>query len=896
MAAQPDVFAHCLEQAVEAAGPALERSLDDAVAALQFAESLGQPGAEREQSGLAWRELLQNKPAWCERYPARLQALLADSAPVAVRGMALNTAAAAGHPTHATPGPAAHLPLSLVDDADVSRSIASSRLTQQVLPAVEPLLAELDKLVSSVRGLSSVRPDMNPLQPEIFVRALQALMGEAPAEPALVALWIRHLAEPFGRELRLVYERLVNLLEMCNVQGASYRVVSQVSAQPARAAARAETGVFNREAAQQAAPAVDTGGGGWHAEGVFSTGPAPLSAAPEPVQYADLSNFEIREELFQEFLFNSNTPTAERPLAPAYYDNVEEELQALKSAPDSAAAPLVDLPDASRRVAAEATGSPHPPEQVDERSQLNQQVWGPYGRARERAMVRTQLRKEAQHVDQVLGLEVVRKLVNQVAQDPRLLVPVREAIVALEPSLLRLAMVDPRFFSDERHAGRRLLERVAQRSFKYNDAANPEFRMFLGHVTQAFKSLNEQDIDDLVPFVDAMATLEQQWTGLDTRETQQRDHILKTLRFAEDRQLLADQIATGLRQRSDLDKVHRLVLDFLLGPWALVLAHAKLIDTRNQVDPKGFGSVVPDLIWSVKRDVTLRRPSKLIAMIPGLLAQIHDGLTLIGQDPRESDAFFEALMKLHRPVLKLRRLKSRRDAEESGAMPLESDGPAGPDDLQDDLDHEQLYDPDDTESLDGNDTGDTLQDGAEALPWMGRDDLHAAGFEDTVQTDHGELLPIAEAPSAVEGLPQRLPTRKTADTAPTGSAAQPTDLPALASAEAEQLLQALRTGDWVDLYSRRQWLRAQLIWVSSKGTLFMFLSHGGQPHSMTKRSCERLLRERLLQPVDTHDVVEHALDAVASALAGGTERNARPDQGSQAARQRAATRTEPETA
>jgi hypothetical protein len=45
------------------------------------------------------------------------------------------------------------------------------------------------------------------------------------------------------------------------------------------------------------------------------------------------------------------------------------------------------------------------------------------------------LKKEATHVGQVLGLEVVRKLVNEVAQDPRLLVPVREAIVALEPSL-----------------------------------------------------------------------------------------------------------------------------------------------------------------------------------------------------------------------------------------------------------------------------------------------------------------------------------------------------------------------------------------------------------------------------------------------------------------------------
>ena len=72
----------------------------------------------------------------------------------------------------------------------------------------------------------------------------------------------------------------------------------------------------------------------------------------------------------------------------------------------------------------------------------------------ERSMVRSRLRKDATRVAQVLGLELVRKVVDQVARDPRLLAPVREAIVALEPSLLRLAMVDPRFFSDEHHPGR----------------------------------------------------------------------------------------------------------------------------------------------------------------------------------------------------------------------------------------------------------------------------------------------------------------------------------------------------------------------------------------------------------------------------------------------------------
>jgi hypothetical protein len=69
----------------------------------------------------------------------------------------------------------------------------------------------------------------------------------------------------------------------------------------------------------------------------------------------------------------------------------------------------------------------------------------------------------------------------------------------------------------------------------------------------------------------------------------------------------------------------------------------------------------------------------------------------------------------------------------------------------------------------------------------------------------------------------------------------------------------LREGDWVDLYSKRNWHRAQLIWAGSKGTLFMFVSHGGRPHSMTKRICERLIGNRYLRPVRAHSVVGQAL-------------------------------------
>ncbi|MFZ2295464.1 MAG: DUF1631 family protein, partial [Polaromonas sp.] len=707
MASQTDVFQSCLQDASKAARPALERCVEAAVAALQLAETRSTKVAERDELATAWRELLKNKPVWSVQYPADL--LLRFKADMAAAEQAARTGDLAA-PAQAAASSSAfdllsHSNFSLVDDAAVSQAIESARLLQQVLPVVEQVLAELNTLISTVQGLPNVRPELNPLRPEVFSQALREMIFAAAAEPATASLWIRYLAVPLGTELRQVYQQVVHQLERANVQGASYRVL-----QTPASAIRARTSGSSGEGQSSGFGDVDGNGG-----------PGVQLSNGEPSQYADLSNYEIRDELFQEFLFHGGSH-ADHGLAPSYYETVDEELTALRATPDSEPAALSSSHQALQADYQSVPAVDRPPRFLDERSPLSQQVWGAYGRPRERAMVRTQLKKEAKRVGQVLGLEVVRKLVNQVAQDPRLLVPVREAIVALEPSLLRLAMVDPRFFSDEGHPGRRLMERVAQRSFKYNDEFSPEFLAFFEPVTRAFNELNGLLIEDAQPFGTALATLASGWDEQDQQEAEHRDEVLRTLRFAEERQTQADQIAFELSSRSDLEKVPGLVLDFLFGPWALAMAHARLADTRKQVDPQGFGSVVPDLIWSVKRDVTLKQPAKLFDMIPSLLGKLHAGLDLLGQDPRENDAFFEGLMNLHRPVLKLRRLKIQQDAQESGAMPLEPEEP--------------LASPEQRLAK------------VAAHPWLARNDLDAAGFEDTVPSMQGELTPAEEEPMA----------------------------------------------------------------------------------------------------------------------------------------------------
>jgi hypothetical protein len=842
MVAQNSILQRCFEEAASSSARALERCVDEAILSLQAEEAGAIKVIVRDRLALAWNSLLKQRSNWPPAYAAGLRA--AFRAEQAGDVVAPTPSSFAGLDS----GLSGFADLTLVDDAQITQNIEFARLSQQLRLQVDALMADLDALVCAAQGLPSVQPEQNPLRPEVFAGALRDLIGDAPVEHETRARWLKALAVPLGRELHATYESLIALLNAANVQAVSYRWVAAASGGSTGGGRGQRPGGGG---APDATGAQASGGGGWGtgdsgggggygsehgggSGGGFGGGPGgdgrfdavpmdPLEgAAPgySPGYAQGPAPLEVSASLYEDFLVHG--VDHDTRLAESYYARIDQELAQLRA--QTAAAPEGPAP------------SLDPQRRVDGQSPLNPEAWGAYAQSTARRLVRAELKKEATHVGQVLGLEVVRKLVNQVAQDPRLLVPVRESIVALEPSLLRLAMVDPRFFSEETHPGRRLMERVAQRSFKYEDTESSEFHSFFESVRKSFNSLNALKIDSAQPFNSALAVLEEDWNQRDSEEEARQHELLHGLRFAEERQGLADQIAYDMSSRPDLDKVPGPVLDFLYGPWALAMAHARLVDRDRQIDPRGYGLVVSDLVWSVKRDFTLRQPAKLMDMIPGMLRRINSGLDLIGQGAREREAFIDVLMRLHGPVLRLRRMKSERDAQESGAMPLEPDlMPASP---------EQRVPK------------------AAAQPWLAPAVQEDAGFEDTLSSGPAEL----EAANAVgdhvqpaPGVPTPLPMAGTAEGHPEGHAEGHDDGPDFHDQRVEAVLDGLSTGCWVNLYSRQRWMRAQLVWASARGTLFMFISRGGRPHSMTRRSCGRLVAHQWLRPVGAHGVVAHAL-------------------------------------
>jgi hypothetical protein len=256
-----------------------------------------------------------------------------------------------------------------------------------------------------------------------------------------------------------------------------------------------------------------------------------------------------------------------------------------------------------------------------------------------------------------------------------------------------------------------------------------------------------------------------------------------------------------------------------------------------------------------------------------VVATLRRGLNMLGKDPAETEAFFNALMRYHEPVLRLRRLRSAMNTDSKlGGLP-DDFGQAPFDSVPIPLEPPKPR--------------------VAEQPWLGQAERKAAGFHEdeesgaaeqitgmaALEADFGATRPVEFGDTELPGdgfAPTQPPAEHVA--APQAASARPVAAAPAHEIESEEDMQArtratlarLRAGDWVDLRVRNAWRRAQLRWTNEHGSLFMFVSRGGRSHGMTRRTCEKLIRARFLRLVDAGAVVDKALRSLTDKGAGKT--------------------------
>nr|WP_309246683.1 DUF1631 family protein [Ramlibacter montanisoli] len=145
-------------------------------------------------------------------------------------------------------------------------------------------------------------------------------------------------------------------------------------------------------------------------------------------------------------------------------------------------------------------------------------------------------------IGEQLGEEVVQMMFDHLAEDRRLLTPLKRQLKAMQGAVHRLAKEDSRFFSDRTHPARQVLDRITQRSLAFQAETDPGFDRFMKSVESASQWL-ESKVVDADTFRELLGHLQEQWKDQDQGSKQKRAEAAKALLHAEQRNLLAQKLA-----------------------------------------------------------------------------------------------------------------------------------------------------------------------------------------------------------------------------------------------------------------------------------------------------------------------------------------------------------------
>lgn len=222
---------------------------------------------------------------------------------------------------------------------------------------------------------------------------------------------------------------------------------------------------------------------------------------------------------------------------------------------------------------------------------------------------------------------------------------VEQALCRFEPVVQKLAYRDPLFFQNPEHPARQLLATLTEHGRRFTSKDTPGLEHFVRTIDKAVTHLAGHSDPDAAVFASIRSALQTAWKIQAEKEYARRK--------ARQRSALAAQIAAGIRNLADTQKIPPDILDFATGPWAEVVAQAHLgTDTAaSQDDPGGYLALVPELFWSVQPTQVGRDVARLQSVLPTIHATLRQGLHSTGCTPEQITAFLVRLQQEHDRVL-----------------------------------------------------------------------------------------------------------------------------------------------------------------------------------------------------------------------------------------------------
>ncbi|EKF74244.1 hypothetical protein A11A3_09600 [Alcanivorax hongdengensis A-11-3] len=251
--------------------------------------------------------------------------------------------------------------------------------------------------------------------------------------------------------------------------------------------------------------------------------------------------------------------------------------------------------------------------------------------------------------DDVINL--VSMLFDFILDDEGLPSEIKALIGRLQIPLLKVAISDKSFFSNDNHEARQLLNMLARAGNQWDPQQGIQDELYQ-RINQAVHQIIDDYEDDASLFARLLGEFQDYFDSQKVRS----ERVEQRVREAEEGKARAEQaresVTVLLDQRMAGRSLPDVVVRLLRQGWQQVLYLTWLREGEDSPQWQQQVKVVDAVVWSVLEHREQTALEKLKVLSPKLLKTLHAGLTRINYDSAETNQLLSRLKEVHTQLLK----------------------------------------------------------------------------------------------------------------------------------------------------------------------------------------------------------------------------------------------------